>query len=435
MTGDLFARLEPVRLHAYLLWLVLAGFALFGRGFAYVPVGPMFIGDAVLVLGLLPMMLELRHGQLPVPRFAGAMLAAFLVWNTLIAVRWLPVYGFACLRDAVTFGYALAGLLAYGCLAGQPQRLAALYRCYAGFAGWFLLIIPVLLTTAIFAPAWFPRAPNAPGTALLKPGDVGVHLAAAITYGILNPGAIPRLSLLMATVTVVLVSLSRAALVIQALTAALLFALQPTARRPLLAAATVMALLIGLLAIADFDIEIPGRDRSYSVQQLALGIASVVSRVDQGDLESTKTWRTDWWHRITDYTFGGAYFWTGKGYGVNLADDDGFQVIEAGSGEPLLRHPHSVHLSFLARSGVPGLFLWVGVLISLGHLLVTAWRQAGPRRRHLLLFHGVFLGAALLNASFDVYLEGPTGGIWFWFHAGCMAAVAMTPALDETEPA
>jgi O-antigen ligase len=261
-----------------------------------------------------------------------------------------------------------------------------------------------------------------------------VHLAAAITYGILNPGTIPRLSLLVAPVTVVLVSLSRAALVIQALTAALLFALQPTARRPLLAAAAAMTLLIGLLAVADVEIEIPGRERSYSVQQLALGIASVVSRVDQGDLESTKTWRTDWWNHIADYTFGGAYFWMGKGYGINLADDDGFQVIEAGSGEPLLRHPHSVHLSFLARSGVPGLLLWMGVLVSLGHLFVTTWRHAGPRRRHLLLFHGVFLGAALLNASFDVYLEGPTGGIWFWFHAGCMAAVAMTPALDEIEP-
>jgi len=432
MTGDTIARLEPVRLHAYVLWLVLAGYAFFGRGFAYFPVGPIFIGDAVLALGLIPLLLELRRGQLPIPRFLGTTLGLFLAWNFILTIRWLPVYGFDCLRDAVTFGYSLAGILAYGCLAGRPERLTALYRCYAGFASWFLIVIPVLLTIAVFAPTWFPRTPNAPETALLKPGDVGVHLAAAITFGILNPGTIPRLSLLMAPVTVVLVSLSRAALVIQALTAAMLFAIQPTARRPLLAAGAVMTLVIGLLAVSDIEVEIPGRERSYSIQQLALGVASVVSRVDQGDLEATKTWRTDWWAHIADYTFGGAHFWTGKGYGINLADDDGFQVVEGDSGEPMLRHPHSVHLSFLARSGVPGLFLWIGVLIGMGHLFFSSWRQAGPKRRHLLLFHAVFLGAALLNASFDVYLEGPTGGIWFWFHAGCLTAVAMTPALDET---
>ena len=32
----------------------------------------------------------------------------------------------------------------------------------------------------------------------------------------------------------------------------------------------------------------------------------------------------------------------------------------------------------------------------------------------LFFFIGVFWLAFLINATFDVYLEGPMGGIWFW---------------------
>ena len=32
----------------------------------------------------------------------------------------------------------------------------------------------------------------------------------------------------------------------------------------------------------------------------------------------------------------------------------------------------------------------------------------------LFLFLGCFWAAFLINASFDVFLEGPMGGIWFW---------------------
>jgi hypothetical protein len=36
--------------------------------------------------------------------------------------------------------------------------------------------------------------------------------------------------------------------------------------------------------------------------------------------------------------------------------------------------------------------------------------------------------AALVNASFDVYLEGPQGGIWFWSVIGL--GIAAATAID-----
>jgi O-antigen ligase len=180
---------------------------------------------------------------------------------------------------------------------------------------------------------------------------------------------------------------------------------------------------IVLLAVANVHIEMPGREREISFEQIANNVSSIVSRSEAGDLDGTKRWRLEWWGVIADYTVFGEYFWTGKGFGINLADDDGFQCNEDGS----VRSPHNVHMTFLARMGVPGVLLWVvlqGVWaagILRGYLrsrLVADRRWSG-----VFLFLGAYWMAFLINASFDVFLEGPMGGIWFWtlFGAGLAA--------------
>ena len=58
----------------------------------------------------------------------------------------------------------------------------------------------------------------------------------------------------------------------------------------------------------------------------------------------------EWTAGLLKYTLDGKYFWEGKGFGINLADDDGYQVEEDSS----LRDPHNGHLNILARAGVIG---------------------------------------------------------------------------------
>jgi O-antigen ligase len=144
-----------------------------------------------------------------------------------------------------------------------------------------------------------------------------------------------------------------------------------------------------------------------------MNIKSIVD--DSGTtLDKTKQWRLDWWADIIGYTFGGKYFFTGKGYGVNLADEDGYQVTYDKS----LRCPHNGHLTILARSGVPGFVLWLLVQLS------WAWGMFGgylaSRKRGdsswaaLFVFLLAYWAAFMANAAFDVFIEGPMGGIWFW---------------------
>ena len=94
-------------------------------------------------------------------------------------------------------------------------------------------------------------------------------------------------------------------------------------------------------------------------------------RADSSALEGTKEFRLRWWSDIINYTINGPYFWTGKGFGINLADDDGFQVYADHS----LRAPHNGHIEILARTGVPGLILWILMNAAIG---VRAPAGCGP---------------------------------------------------------
>ena len=159
---------------------------------------------------------------------------------------------------------------------------------------------------------------------------------------------------------------------------------------------------------------IPPKGRPATFQQMIDNLLSIFGSSSDGGLEGSKQFRLAWWGTIIDYTVFGDHFWTGKGFGVNLADDDGFQSTVDHS----LRSPHNSGMTVLARMGVPGLLLWVllqGAFV-IGLLrAVLAHRRAGDTQ--FAVAGGLILAywvAMMVDTSFDPYLEGPQGGIWFW---------------------
>ena len=162
-------------------------------------------------------------------------------------------------------------------------------------------------------------------------------------------------------------------------------------------------------------------------------LTSVFGVSSNGVLQGTRAFRLAWWTKIVDYTVFGPYFWTGKGFGVNLADDDGFQPNADGS----LRAPHNSHITVLARMGVPGLVLWVLLQGAFGiGLLRSIWahRRTGDLKVAAVgAWILVYWSAMMVNTSFDPYLEGPQGGIWFWTLFGLgLVVIRLTPRHRET---
>jgi hypothetical protein len=263
-----------------------------------------------------------------------------------------------------------------------------------------------------------PDVPWATGVHLIsmKESDVMVHLGGVLAFWIVGfAGEVSWTWLALMLVTVGLVGLvDRSGMVAYLFCAVVGLSLRPRSRVPW----RLLALLsIGLLMLwlTEFHIDLPGgKGRDISLDQVVANVSSVAGDTGSESLDSTKEWRVDWWNEIIRYTVHGPYRWTGKGFGINLADDDGFRLDEDGT----LRSPHSVHMTFLARTGLPGLALWIITQLTwiagiVGGYL-SARKQGDLRWQGLFLFLGCYWGAFMINASFDVFLEGPMGGIWFW---------------------
>ncbi len=422
----------PAAFHL-LLAALLIGYMFFGRGVAYVGVGVAYVGEIAVVLALAATIVSLGRFRIGVVE---VLLLAFMAWGAARTIPYLGQFGPLALRDAVTWAYGIVAIGVAATLSTPTLRRAVgIYRrLVPALVIWFPIAI---VLSAIFEDS-LPRVPGSPVPFVaLRAGEIGVHLAGIAAFalvGLLGGGG-PRQALLWAAWGVsaaVAATANRGAMAAAATAAfALLFVRRLTYWLvPIIVAA-------GLLAgawLVDPRVDL-GTTRTISFQQFVDNLSSIfVDRPDTAN-QATKEWRIAWWNTITDYTINGPYFWTGKGFGINLADADGFQVNEDGS----LRAPHSAHFEILARAGVPGLLLWIGVQAAwAATVLAAAVRARRSGRTWWLAITAwlfVYWMAALVDMSFDVYLGGPQGGIWFWTIFGAGLAVARMVRSDEPDPA
>lgn len=411
------------------LGVSLLGYAVLGRGYAYLGAPPIFVGEVLLLVGAL---LALTHGRWRKPLQEPLVwsVLAYMGWGAAQTVPYLATYRIDALRDAVLWGYAAFALITVT-LVTTRSAVARIVRTYARFVPWVLILAPAgLVATHLIAP----RIPLVPGTdvpmADLKPGDLAVHLVGVLGFLVLGQdrhaarhegqpsralGAWPWAWSLLWLGAWLTTFTARAAIVTVIVGAAVLTALRPTSGwwRP----AYLGAVLLVLAVAFDVSLQLSDR-REISAESLAITAVSLVDNVERADYGGTRTWRLNWWNDIVDYTVFGPHRWTGKGYGVNLANDDGYQV----HGDDSLRSPHNAHLNVLARGGVPGALLWATLHLSLLAALFVAYLRRRAEGRdgwaRLDLWLLAYLIAFHVNASFDVFLEGPQGGIWFWTLVG-----------------
>ena len=399
-----------------LLCLTLLGYALAGKGWAYIGIPPIFIGETVLLCGVVCFFVRDHWSRiLEVP--AVWLLLLMAAWGFLRTASYFSEYGAEALRDAALWGYSAFALLVFGTIIAQPSRLAALVNAYGRLPKFFLIVVPVAWSLLRIYPR--PIIPNWPWVEVpvihIKGGDSMVHLAGILAFWVAGLGGRVRFFwvALLALGVILIGTYDRAGLLAFLTAFALCFVLKPRERSLWrLIAIGVCGLL--LLAATEFRLQMPGRERVISFEQLTANLTSTLSSSHAGDLNDTKEWRLEWWQTIFEYTLGGKYCWTGKGFGISLADDDGFQVEEDSS----LRNPHNGHLAMLARAGLPGFTLWVLVQLAWGWSVLGAYRRSRRLQQgrwpDLFLFLLAYWTAFIVNASFDVFLEGPMGGIWFW---------------------
>lgn len=423
------------RVLAGVLGVGLIGYAFLGRGFAYVGYPPLFVGEVLLALGILVLVLRGR---------VAAVLATPMTWPLVVflgigAAATLPhlgTYRLDALRDATLWAYGAFAVVVAGLVRSESQVWAVVRR-YRALLPFFLVFIPVATVLGLLPGFEFPKTPFSDVSIVdIKGGDVAVHLAGILAFLMLGlhrlvPGDSARRPewspseglLWLGWLATWLTTLpGRAALLTIGAIGGLVFVLRPTTRWLRLGVTVAVLVLTAFTFDLEFDV---GRGRELSPQGLIVAVQSIFDSAgtDAADYDGTRRWRLEWWGDILEYTVLGPYFWTGKGYGINLADADGYQVHSDGS----LRSPHNGHMTVLARSGVPGAVAWIALnalaLAALARASLHRLREGRTAWSRINLWLAAYWLAFLVNGTFDVYLEGPQGGIWFWCVVGFSLAV------------
>jgi O-antigen ligase len=286
-----------------------------------------------------------------------------------------------------------------------------------------IIYVPAIPFLFAFSHYMEESIPHVPGTTVpliwIGPGEVAVHLAGAAVFvlaGFRKPTLVWTVLLLAAVLQGS--AWSRGGMLAFVLPVTFAAILLGTIRE------LMVVLVIGLLIFAaaymlepvfnDYREANSSVERSVSTRQIVDNVASIAGRASE-QTEDTKKWRLDWWDVIIKNTIYGPYFWTGRGFGLNLAEADGRTT---GRSARPLRSPHNVQMTILARAGVPGLALWAALLAAwLGMLMRAMWtarRRGQADWARLFLFIGCYAVAIVINATFDVALEGPVQGVWFW---------------------
>ena len=471
--------LRIVRFFLLILGALLMAYAFLGRGFAHLGVGPIYVGEMVMALGIVATAWAALAGRFTRPtrsqisrsRFTVSLLVLLVLFMTLGLIRTVPyigTYGMNALRDATLWGYGIFALMVFA-LVDRTWALR-LFKLYGIAAIVFLFWEPVAYyiftnSTILTTPGSFIYAssiiPNAPGTNIpilfFKSQDMAVQTAGAIAYLVVGTPLVRRLrdflwrfaAAVPATWMVYITgTVTRGGLAAVAAAMAVTGVLSAFAGRlrnwmPVLAGLALVAVLVSTnVTIPSVAIGPPaptpsavvsGRtpkptrapkptptvvdwttSRTTTTAQWWDNIFSIFGYSTNTQLQGTKAYRLAWWSKIMDYTFAGKYFWDGKGFGINLADSDHFQVTKDDS----LREPPNSHLAVLARMGVPGFLLWGLLMLGFALFLLRALlahRRAGDSQLAAVsAWVLAFWVAMMVNTTFDPYLEGPQGGIWFW---------------------
>jgi hypothetical protein len=414
----------------YLLALagVLAGYALFGKGFAYLGVPPLYVGEIALFAGMVTM---LRMGGILalLASLPGVVLALAIAWTLARTLPYLSDYGFDAPRDSIIIMYGAFAFIVTALVLDDQRRIDTVVRLYHAFLPWFVPALTVLFPISFHLRPYLPRYPGTDVPVIsIDPGAVSVHMAGAAVFAIAGfYRARPAWIAALAAGTVVAGAITRGGLL--AFVIPVTIALLAQGRWRSLATVAVagsflLAAAYTFESAAGLD-EPAGDERSLSAHQLVKNVGSIFGARDPV-LENSRVWRLAWWKQIVDDTVYGDRFWTGRGFGLNLALAGGYS--DPRETEPL-RSPHNAHMTILARAGVPGILLWFGFLAvwaaTLASAFVAARRRGEAEWAGLFLWSGCYALASMINASFGVSLEGPMQGMWFWSLIGLGTGACM----------
>ncbi len=169
--------------------------------------------------------------------------------------------------------------------------------------------------------------------------------------------------------------------------------------------------LIAIPLYLSFEVKQNFQGRTTGLNQIINNFNSFIGNTSEFKFNNTLNnniiWRFAWWSSIVQNTIEDKNIFTGIGSGADLVKNSGVFVEDE-----KLRAPHSIHFNLLARYGFLFFLIWISWII---YTLRPLFLNNLNGDQYLI---ALFILAFLINASFDVYLEGPMGSFPFWTFVG-----------------
>jgi O-antigen ligase len=422
----------PARLLVFygrLLGVLLAGYLLFDRAFAYLhlPGTPLYVGELVLVVGGLGTLAATGYLRVVVmDEPIMALLSAFFLWGLVRFLPGLRDYGVDAVRDFALVYYCLFAFFTAAALAKSPDILRRWIVQLDRFLPWLLLWLPVATVVGSLASL---NGPNVPFTSvpILTHAAGSAAIAALLALGFLwlFPGTrSPRSRAAWSILALVIIALSatqnRGGLFSAAagVVVGLAFFRDRLRLRLIVRAVVPIALVLSLAALLPLQVPIAGwQYRSFSVPQLFANVASVGGRQEVGTLNSTAAGREHLWTLVYQKEVADDALIYGSGFGINVAAQVGVYETSSGPAD-LLRNPHNSHLDVLARTGLVGLCLWIVLWLGWYWRLVVGCRRlmrCGLYLRRRVAVLCLMMTTAILTSSFFApQLEGAQVAALLW---------------------
>lgn len=408
------------RIYLTFYFFVMACYVFFNKGVAY-----SYMVEVLWLFGLLLIFLS-RHTY----EFVWDLRAKLLVFFLTVGIIYIPIglrgYPFLeVIRDSFIFQYGWFAFIVF--LFKDQQQLV--WKKIIAIYSWFPVFGLLNFGLQNFVEN-FDRIKPFGGIALVlyKYGDMGVHLLiSSLVLLVFQQKRSLRFQAMMAILILfnllILTAYSRSGMLAYVLGVLVYIVLskeayirtrvkQYTKYLPLL-------LLIVVPIYASIKVQENFQGRKVGIEQVAQNAGSFVGISKNMNLEDNKLWRLVWWAKILEYSFSPSYFFQGKGLGMSLSETD-----EVVSEAEEVRSPHNFHLTVMARFGVPIFFLWLFWLFLLFKPMFKRQLEAKT-----LLISTVLL-AFIVNASFDVFLEGPMGAFPFWTWVGLLLLTQAFPSKD-----
>jgi hypothetical protein len=393
-------------LKAYLLIMTL--YVFLNKGVAYT-----YLVEVMWLLGILLLFMHRKKVEL-IWNKTTKLLLFFIAIGFIYIIRGFSKYDIIDLiRDSFIFQYGWFVFILFLFKDKTTQIWETLFFIYK----WFPFIALLNFILQYFVPFFETVTPFGSIPILLyKNGDMGVQLLIStllLLFSFENYSFKWRvvLSLVIALDFLILASYSRSGIVafLASLVCFIYFNkdIQLQSRIRLLIKYLPIILLIVTPIYINIKVTENFQGRSVGFEQIKNNFSSIVGGTTDATSEDNVIWRLVWWAKIIDYSFTPPNFFIGKGLGINLATDDDIITLDDS-----LRSPHNFHLNIMARFGVLLFMIWTYLLIQ---ILRPLFKKQLTGKRLLI---GCALLAFLLNASFDVFLEGPMGAFPFWTWLG-----------------